>query len=59
MAFVKQQKERHVPPASPPLSSNDFPGHFAPGPPQSGELHLRFAFHPVMLFEAEDAAMRF
>ncbi len=34
MAFVKQQKERHVPPASPPLSSNDFPGHFGLlGPP--------------------------
>ncbi len=35
------------------ISSSDFPGHFAPGPPLCGELRLRFAFHPVMLFEAE------
>src|SRR6266496_1765284 len=37
------------------LFSDDFPGHFEPGPPRRGEL---FAFHSVMLFEAEDAVMR-
>src|SRR5712691_2178022 len=37
------------------LFSDDFPGHFEPDPPRSGEL---FAFHRCMLFEAEDAVMR-
>lgn len=39
------------------VSSDNLPGHVAPGPPQSSKLHLRFSFDPVMLCEAESTMM--